>query len=553
MVATMAELEKSEILHAGQQLLHYRVLGMIAEGGMSEVYLARDRERPADNALVVLKRVRPHLLIDSRFETMFENEARLAKLIDHPNVVEVYGLERSDDNLLLSMEFLSGKNLLAIGKTCDTGGFWVPHNLLAHVVAGAAAGLHHAHSLRDEQRRPLKLVHRDMSPENIIVTFDGRTKVVDFGVAKARLTPDTTQLGVVKGKLNYLAPEAIKGMPLDARADIYALGVTLYLFLTARFPYTAASADQLLDLMFGAEPAPPRKYNDQVPAALESICMRCLEKERDNRYQTAHEVSEALLRHNREAGTSVSADQVSAFLDQLYPRERDPMRRWLDAVLAEKPVAVVPDVAPGLAPPVMQHGGTAEMRSGETEDANPMPPAEIEPADSQARTDMWSVVTNIGDRADLIAHRLADAGMDVPKRSAPMGTSVQEFGTGRLRTWKSSLEKTVHTADESVSIRSRAIGVKRRSLRSLALFGGLGVLIGALLFALVPWTCENGVAARDGGAAESGRPGDAATEDGAPPMWDAGSRADPSSRLKRHRKKKRVKRPYPGPRPRGEK
>lgn len=545
MLATMAELAKSEILHAGQRLLHYSVLGMIAEGGMSEVYLARDLERPPSNALVVLKRVRPHLLIDPRFETMFENESRLAKLIDHPNVVEVYGLERSANNLLLSMEFLSGKNLLAIGKTCDTGGFWVPHNLLAHVVAGAAAGLHFAHTLRDEQRRPLKLVHRDMSPENIIVTFDGRTKVVDFGVAKARLTPDTTQLGVVKGKLNYLAPEAIKGMPLDARADIYALGVTLYLFLTARFPYTAASADQLLDMMFGAEPQPPRTYNDQVPIALETVCLRCLEKERDNRYQTAQEVSEALLRHNRDAGTPVSPEQVSAFLDQLYPRERDPMRRWLAAVLSGKPVETVSDVAPGLAPPIMQHGGTAEMRSGETEDANPMPPVEIEPADSTARTDMWSVVTNIEDRAASIADRLADAGMNVPKRSAPMGTSVQEFGTGRLRTWKSSLEKTLHTGDESASMRARAIGVNRRPLLSLAVFSLIGVLVGTLIFVLVPWNCEGAVAAGDGGAAGASLPGDGAVEDRGPALLDAASGGEPSSRPKRHKKKKRIKKPRP--------
>lgn len=529
----------SESLHPGQSILHYTILGLLAEGGMAEVYLARDHDRPRNKQIVVLKRIRPHLLRDPRFETMFENEAKLATRIAHRNVVQVFELERSDRELLLAMEFLNGKTLLAIGKTCDTGGFWVPHTILARIVADAADGLHRAHTLTDTEGRALNLVHRDMSPENVIVTFDGHAKVVDFGVAKGRSTPDTTQYGVIKGKLNYLAPEAIRGESIDARADIYALGVTLYLFLTARFPITGETTDRLLEEMFRQQPVRPREINSTIPHELESICLRCLATDRHERFETAALLRRALEKFIVDSGTLVSSRHVAAFLDQLYPIDSDPMRRWVEAICEGSAEASLAEAAPGLEVPVMRHGGTVEMHDAVL-DSEPAGADPVEHAigSGLAGSDMWSVVTDIHQRAASIMTNLQASGVHVTRRMevpsiAPKPLRIAPRPSG-------SPLKQAPTGDRLDEPRptGSATGVRRNEPLSWQLKVGIGGAVLALILSavlLLPGS-PGQVTAPDAAR----RPTDAAVTDVAP----LDHRGPPPQRtIKKKRPKRKHKKP----------
>ncbi|MFH1807413.1 MAG: serine/threonine-protein kinase [Pseudomonadota bacterium] len=538
----------------GQVLLHYRVLGLLAEGGMAEVYLARDLERPPTDQVVVLKRVRPHLLADPRFETMFVNEAQLASMIHHGSVVDVHELARTEGELLLAMEFLNGKTLLAVGKTCDTGGFWVPHTVLARIVADTAAGLHHAHILTDAQGQPLRLVHRDMSPENVIVCFDGRVKVVDFGVAKARMTPDTTQHGVVKGKLNYLAPEAIRGEALDARADLYALGVTLYLFLTAQFPYSVRSTDQLIEQMMRSEPRPPRSYNAQIPAGLEAICLRCLARDRDQRYRSADELRQALERFISDSGPAVTSRHVAAFMNQLYPKETDSLRVWVESLSGPQSL---PAAAP-LPPPAMAvagHGGTLEMDAPEEASSSTMVTGFTPPTH-------WREVSNIHHRATNIVTNLQASGVHVALRHLDGSRLEGAQPTGERPLWQpgedSSLAGATHPPrlDAPPGTLHGTRVRERRWPRIVAFLGGVLVVlaVGSLVLDVGPLPgLVSDADDADAGAplpVDAGLPVDsgvpAGSGDAAPPapeQLDASSRDQGVKKKKKKKKRRRRRRP----------
>lgn len=403
---------------------------------MAQVYLARDEDKakhaaPEYETLVVLKRVLPHLALNPRFESMFANEARLASMIRHPNVVEVQGLLRDGEELFLVMEFLDGKNLLALGKTCDSGGFWLPYPLLARILADAAAGVHQAHILTDEFGRSIHFVHRDLTPENIVVCFDGRVKVVDFGIAKARMSPETTQVGIIKGKLNYLAPEALQGLKLDARADIYTLGVSLYLFLTARFPYTGRDTEAMLKSLLNDPIIPPQRVNSQVPASLQEICLRCLARDREQRYPSAAALQADLVQFIQRRGSRVHSAHIASFMEEMYPRETDPLRAWVAGISGQHVVGSGADgrVGPHLLPPPalaqgveavpqMRHGGTEEMQQDISIDVV-MPSGFTNPG-------QWAQAGDIHGRATFIVSALEASGLHVVPRQEVLGLDPDE-------------------------------------------------------------------------------------------------------------------------------
>ena len=340
-------------LKAGSTLLGYRVLGLLASGGMAEVYLARR----GDEAPVVLKRIRPNLLEDPQFVGMFMDEAKVAQSLNHANVVRVLEVGKDGREHALAMEFLDGRNLLRVARACYQRRAYVPYELMGRIMSDTLAGLDHAHSLKDDSGGPRNLVHRDMSPENIMITYGGLVKVVDFGIAKAADMESRTQAGVIKGKLGYVAPEAIVGEKLDARADIFAMGVTLYELLTYTVPFSGKNEMDVLTAITSKDPPRPSSINPSVPPELEDICLRALEKDRTTRWQTAAEMRRALEKFARATGKGASTAYLAAFMDALFPKAVDKERVRVAEMLGSTE-------APPPAPPPETPDKPAGQRTG---------------------------------------------------------------------------------------------------------------------------------------------------------------------------------------------
>src|SRR5688500_10673044 len=219
-----------------QSLGKYQLLRKLATGGMAEVWLARQMGIEDFRRNVVLKRILPHLAEDVEFVQMFLNEAKIAARFTHPNIAQIYDLGAEAGSYFIAMEYVHGEDLGRIMRKAWSSGQWLTKPLAVRIISLACDGLYYAHTRADEHGRPLKVVHRDVSPQNILVSFDGSVKLVDFGIAKAADQASLTKSGAIKGKFAYMSPEQASGKPLDNRSDIFALGLVLYELLTGVRP-----------------------------------------------------------------------------------------------------------------------------------------------------------------------------------------------------------------------------------------------------------------------------------------------------------------------------
>jgi serine/threonine protein kinase len=282
----------------------YQLLSRLAVGGMAEVYLARQGELSGFKTLVVVKKVLPHLAVKPDFIAMFLDEARIASMLDHPNIVRITEVGRAGDEYYLAMELVQGKALAAMLQHGEKAKTPIPHTLAALIVSNAAAGLHHAHQLTDASGNLLGLVHRDVSPQNIMVSFEGSVKVIDFGIARALGRLGDTNSGSLKGKLGYMAPEQARGESVDARADIFSLGVVLWECVAGRRLFLRENELATLRAVV-YEPLPKISQYTQVDPVLETIVEHALERDVEERFQTAEEMRVALERWIfAEGGTS---------------------------------------------------------------------------------------------------------------------------------------------------------------------------------------------------------------------------------------------------------
>lgn len=266
----------------------YELLTPIGRGGMSVVWAARLAGSRGFSKMVAIKLMLPHLSSDPRFERMFLTEAQIASRIQHNNVCEVLDLGDQNGLLFLVMEWIDGEPLTAILAAEER----MPFELVALVVADAGRGLHAAHELVSEDGERLGVVHRDVSPQNILVTPGGVVKIVDFGVAKAAASGDqTTQSGFIKGKVNYVAPEQVNGPDVDARTDVFALGVVLYELTTGAHPFRGATDLATLLAVASTDPAPaPSSLVADYPPALDAIVVKAVAKDPEDRYDTIDEM-----------------------------------------------------------------------------------------------------------------------------------------------------------------------------------------------------------------------------------------------------------------------
>ena len=269
----------------------YLLMGLIARGGMAEVY--RARSRTGGGRIYAIKCMRPQLAKEARFVEMFVNEGKLAVLLEHDCIVRTFEIGRTDGRYFIAMEYIGGRDLTQILRRCQETSSRIPVPLACFIAAKMCEGLNYAHTHVDSDGRPLAIVNRDVSPSNVRIGYDGEIKLLDFGIAQAMLK-FTSEIGVLKGKFSYMSPEQIRGMPVDARTDVFSTGIILHEMLTTEKLFRGDTEFQLMERVRNAEVVPPSKFNRRVPEQLDRVVMRALARDVSDRYQSAQDLAQDL-------------------------------------------------------------------------------------------------------------------------------------------------------------------------------------------------------------------------------------------------------------------
>ena len=306
--------------HMVQQMGKYQLIRRLGRGGMAEVYLAKAAGPRGFEKTVVVKRIHPHLVEEQPFIEMFLSEARLAAQLNHANVVQIFDFGEEEGSYFIAMEYIDGPSLLTLIKQAYSAQTPIPLPLCAKILSFACEGLAYAHELEDPATgKPLGLIHRDISPDNIILSRNGGVKVVDFGIAKVANQGHRTQTGMVKGKVAYMSPEQLQGQPLDPRADVFALGVVLYKLVTGQHPFDAESEVRLIQAILYEPMVEVSERRQDVPEELERIVEKALAKDRDQRYQSCRELQANLERFLLKCGEPVGPAQIATLVKKLTP------------------------------------------------------------------------------------------------------------------------------------------------------------------------------------------------------------------------------------------
>lgn len=300
----------------------YLLLRPIAAGGMAHVFLALQRGVQGFEKAVALKVVLPEHAANPDFVQMFLDEARVVARLDHANIVRVYDFGESEGRFFLSMEYLPGEDLSSVLQSLRKTKEPMPLAIAADLVASAATGLHFAHELTSPSGTPLNIVHRDVSPSNLMVTYHGAVKVVDFGVARAASNLSQTASGTMKGKVGYASPEQVRGEELDRRSDVFALGVVLHELLAGERLFKRDTDLAAMHAILTGAVRPLREVRADVPPELEAIVTKALHLDREARFQTAAELADALARWLMSVGHVRSERLIADFLARTFPPER---------------------------------------------------------------------------------------------------------------------------------------------------------------------------------------------------------------------------------------
>ncbi len=304
----------------------FDILGRIARGGMAEVYLAREGTVEGRPRHMVLKRILPDKENDAEFIRMFKDEAAIATRLYHPNICHVYECGTHSGQTFMTLEFVYGVTLRKLLTRLKSQGRLLDPRLAAYIFSRIAAALNYIHSATDVHGRQLHIIHRDVSPHNVMVSYDGHIKLLDFGIAKTSARDSHTRAGVIKGKFGYLAPEQVKGQTLDPRVDQFALGICLYEALTGRRLYKFKEPVAALKAIV-QDPVPsPRAVNPDVPEELDAIVQKMLQKKAGDRFPSCGHVQAALEQFLEQSGGPVSPFELRLLMDSLFDQsERAPL------------------------------------------------------------------------------------------------------------------------------------------------------------------------------------------------------------------------------------
>jgi serine/threonine-protein kinase len=316
-----------------QRIGKYRVVTELGRGGTANVFLAMARGPGAVSKLVVLKALLPDLEDEPTAVESFLDEARLAALLNHPNVVQTYEVGSEGGRNVIVMEYLEGQSLSRIVRLGNMTSRRLPDAMHLRILIEALEGLHYAHELRGYDGAALSIVHRDVSPQNVLVTYEGQVKVLDFGIAKAATTSTQTAAGLMKGKIAYMSPEQMSGAPVDRRADIYSMGCMLWAAAAGQKLWKDESDANVVRKVLGASIPSPRSLNPSCSDELERIVMKALELDPDRRYSTAQELQEELERV-AERSQPVRGRDIGRFVSSLFAEARAEVKLGIERELA---------------------------------------------------------------------------------------------------------------------------------------------------------------------------------------------------------------------------
>ena len=306
-----------------QQFGKYRLLSRIAQGGMAELYLAKLFGYEGFEKLVAIKKILPYLAEETNLIKAFIDEAKLAAFLQHPNIVQIYDFGSVNDTYYIAMEYLYGKDLKCITKQYKEKGKPLSIGNALYIASQVCAGLDYAHKLKDFQGKPLNIIHRDIGPHNVFITFDGQVKIIDFGIAKAATQVNKTQYGSIKGKITYMSPEQAKAENIDHRSDIYALGILLYEMVTHERMFDGETTYGVFSKVLESEYRPAQQVNKDLPQDLCRIIDRALEKDREKRYQSAEEMLADLENCMHRLSIIPSYRNLARYMDKLFGEGAD--------------------------------------------------------------------------------------------------------------------------------------------------------------------------------------------------------------------------------------
>ena len=369
-----------------EQFGKYYLFGLIARGGMAEVYRARVSSADRDAALLAIKVMRPQLARESRFVDMFNREGQLAMMLRNRSIVATHEVGRIEGRHYIAMEYIGGRDLTQLLRRCQESNKRIPVPHAVYIGARIAEGLHFAHKLSGEDGRPLNIVNRDVSPSNVRLSYDGDVKLLDFGIAQA-LMKFTSEIGVLKGKFSYMSPEQIRGMPLDARTDVFSAGILLHEMLTTEKLFRGDTEFALMEKVRKAEIPPPSKFNRRVSEELDRIVLKALSRDVNKRYQTTEALGadlNALL-----TGYRFDPQELRQFMRQMFREEYS--KELADLALCvesaadadEDELAVTNQVTPAPLADSSDQGGNGESQPI----SSPPPDAVLE---EPAKRGFWS-------------------------------------------------------------------------------------------------------------------------------------------------------------------
>jgi len=301
----------------------------LASGGMATVYLAIARGASGFGRAVAVKRIHPHLASEAEFVEMFLDEARIAARIRHPNVCSVEDFGEADGSYYMTMEYLSGETLSRVARQMGP----MPPSIAARIVADAAEGLHAAHELEGDDGQPMNVVHRDVSPQNLFVGYDGVVKVVDFGIAKAEHRIHETATGMVKGKFAYMAPEQLRGAALDRRADVWSLGIVLWELIAGQKLFRRDNQIETLMAVQKRHVPLLSTFRDDISWEIDDVIQRALAPRPEDRFATARDMGRELNRILSAGGGAVDVPELSDMMGRLFARRRDAQRELMRSAL----------------------------------------------------------------------------------------------------------------------------------------------------------------------------------------------------------------------------
>jgi serine/threonine protein kinase len=305
-----------------KQFGKYLLLDRIAIGGMAEIYKAKQFGIEGFEKLIVIKKILPHLVEDKEFIDMFIDEAKIAVVLNHSNIAQVYELGHFDNQYFIALEYIEGKNLREILKKCEDVNLRLSIDQATYIASELLKGMDYAHRKRDDAtNQELKIIHRDISPQNIMLSYEGEVKIVDFGIARAEDKISQTQAGILKGKFHYMSPEQAKNLEIDQKSDIFSTGILLWEMLTARRLFLTETDFETLERVKTCKIPAPSKINTSVPEELDRIVLKLLAKDQTKRYQVASEAQQDLVKYLYTSFSDFTVSKFSSFLKSLFSDE----------------------------------------------------------------------------------------------------------------------------------------------------------------------------------------------------------------------------------------